>query len=55
MAGRIIKIEIEIPEVPVRVSSKKKPVKKVSKKAAPKKKATAKKAVKKTAKKKPRR
>jgi len=51
MAGRIIKIEIEIPEVPVRVTSKKKPVKK----AAPKKKARAKKAVKKTAKKKPRR
>lgn len=47
MAGRVIKIEIEIPEVPVRIRTKKKAAKKVAKKAAPKK-------VKKAAKKKPR-
>ena len=58
MAGRVIKIEIEIPEVPVRVTSKRsKKVKKVAKKKAKKTalKKTKKGAVKKAAKKKPRR
>ena len=51
MSPRKIKIEIEIPEVPITLKSKKRAVKKIAKKASAVKKKVA---VKKTAKKKPR-
>ena len=49
MAGRVIKIEIEIPEVPMTLTSKRKVKKKAAAKKVTKKKVAAKKPVKKKA------